>query len=599
MRNPRHKSLALTRAIATLASALMLVASIPSSASAEDVTCDPSVNSSIYYCRGWQDGVGPYGSRVRFIARMMGDAYGDDFGNKIVGLGDINGDGRGDFTVWVKNKCEWRIYLGDTLISKTPYMTWPRGDPPYPCSPYPGNLAVIPDITGDGYPDLFRTVGGLPPNRKILIYSLGPAFDTLPELILADTNFDAPIGLNGEAIAGGFDLNGDGQPDFVFGDNGYFRQSPKENGRAYVYWGGTALDSIPDLIFTDTFWVGQNQPYEVGGAVAILPSLNSDSYADLVVGRPSQSFSKDPVGRVDVFFGGPDMDTVRDTHLVGPDTAWGFGCAYYGVTDFGYGTRDVGDVNQDGYDDLLVSGNGCTPAYIYYGGPDFDTTVDLRLTQPSPTANGQGRYVKQLGDIDGDGYPDFCTVQIGSDFFRGSINIHFSRQNTTGVADWTIWGQDWSWAFWEFGRSTTNVGDVDGDGFDDIGVGSATDQIDEFNQGEAFIFAGYNPDIYSGILDDPETPVPADHKLIAYVAPNPFNAATIIHLVPSFAAGRIVIYDILGRSVRSFAIAEGAAQREITWDGHDESQRELASGLYFARAQFGIRSEVHKLVLLK
>ena len=44
----------------------------------------------------WQDGVGPEGTRVRFIARMVGEDYEDDFGKNIATLGDINGDGQND-----------------------------------------------------------------------------------------------------------------------------------------------------------------------------------------------------------------------------------------------------------------------------------------------------------------------------------------------------------------------------------------------------------------------------------------------------------------------------------------------------------------------
>lgn len=555
----------------------------PVSCYAEDVICDPAVNTTDYFCRGWQDGVGQYGSRVRFIARMIGEDYGDDFGSQIVPLGDINGDGRGDFAVFVKNKCEWRIFLGDTLISRTPFMIWPRGDAPYPCSPFPGNLDVIPDVIGNGQLTLVRGFAGYP--RSIWFYSLGTTFDTIPEFKLTDTAFASP-----GTFAGGFDINGDGQPDLVVGDPDFLQQSPKkEHGRAYLYWGGTALDSIPDLIFSDTFWVGQNQPYPVGGAVAVLPSLNADSYPDLVVGRASNSVVLDPPGQVDVFFGGPAMDTVRDLVLFSPDTAFDQGCNRYPADIFGWIVRDVGDVNQDGFEDLLVT-EDCGDAFVYYGGPSFDTEFDLR-TQGGSQAMG-------FGDINGDGYSDYGTAVPGNELTPGWVYVRFARPDPTGAVDWTIVGDDWFYTGPSFGRETTWLGDIDGDGFADFAVGMKT-TIDEQNEGGIYVFAGYDPDIYSGVFDEPEIPLPSDMRLVEHIAPNPFNTGTTIRLSQAFTSGQVVIYDILGRPVRRFAIDRSHQSGEIVWDSCNDTGRPVSSGLYFARVTSGRQSETHKLMLLK
>lgn len=570
-----------------------------SAAHSENVSCDPTIDTSIYFCRGWQDGVGKYGSRVHFIARMMGDEDGDDFGFEIVPLGDINGDGRGDFMVSVRNECEWRIYLGDTIISKNSYLAWPKHAPPYPCTPSVGRFVSTPDISGDGQPDLFRSRSATTP-PSIEIYFAGSAFDTLPDLIIRDSNFIFP-GAAGKTMDAGLDLNGDGEPDIVLGDVSYLAEGPPiEHGRAYVHYGGNGLDTIADLLLTDTVWTNQPRPGALGGAIALLPSINGDGSAELILGRRQEnSSSKEPPGRVDIFFGGPSMDTVRDLSFIGPDTAYDPDCDYIPVAFFGGRTENVGDVNLDGFDDLLVSGSGCVPSYVYFGGPDFDTIVDLRLIQPWPTPHGEGDAATVLGDIDGDGHRDFCTVRHGRDFFRGVVNVHFARTNLTGVVDWSIAGEDWFLANDEFGRSTVSVGDVNGDGFDDIAAGSMTSSVESQSEGAVFIFAGYNPDINSGVFDEPETPLPTNQPLIESIAPNPFNSTTLIYLSASFTNGSVAIYNILGQEVRRLSVGSGLADKPLRWDGSDAGGNPLASGMYFARATDGHTSETHKLVLLK
>ncbi len=572
----------------------------PSAVHAEFVSCDLTIDTSIYFCRGWQDDVGPNGKRVRFIARMMGDEEGDDFGHRIVSLGDINDDGRGDFMVSVREQCEWRIYLGDTLINKTPYLVWPKGDTTYGCGDrFPGNFASIPDISGDGEPDLFRLRPGL--QRHFEIYHAGSAFDTIPDFIVNDTAF-INIGANGHAVSGGLDINGDGQPDFIIGDPSYIQTSPKEYGRAYVYWAGDALDSIPDLVFTDTFWVGQDKPISVGGAVAVVPSLNGDQYANIVIGRNSINLAdKDPLGRVDIFLGGPDADTVRDLLVLPPDTSYHPVVKNLRAALFGGIVKNVGDVNLDGLDDLLISGSSVVPGYIYWGGPDFDTTVDLGLTQPWPANYGIGDAAFRLGDVNGDGYADFGTVKEGdrSLGFRGIITIHYSVPDINGQGDWSIYGNDWFLSYGPFGQSTTSVGDIDGDGFDDIATGTWTSTVHEESEGAVYIFAGFDPDMNTAVFDDDTDGVPTTYHLIQSIVPNPFNSSTRIHLSEHIRTCKVAIYNILGQRIRQLHDGRMVESNELEWNGRDDSGNTLSSGIYFVRAITTNDSATKKIVLLK
>src|SRR5262249_43548263 len=73
----------------------------------------------------------------------------------------------------------------------------------------------------------------------------------------------------------------------------------------------------------------------------------------------------------------------------------------------------VGDVNGDGYDDVLVGAfrypeiQSIGQAYLYFGGPSMDAVPDLVIQPPPGGAGWFGVSVASAGDFNGDGYPDF------------------------------------------------------------------------------------------------------------------------------------------------------------------------------------------------
>jgi hypothetical protein len=81
--------------------------------------------------------------------------------------------------------------------------------------------------------------------------------------------------------------------------------------------------------------------------------------------------------------------------------------------------------------------------------------------------------------------------------------------------------------------------------------------------------------------------------------PNPFNANTVISLDGEIHAGRLAVYDVTGRMVRSFPLSEEI--RSITWDGTDASGQPVASGTYFYSVNFDDfgTAAVRKMTLLK
>lgn len=194
------------------------------------------------------------------------------------------------------------------------------------------------------------------------------------------------------------DYNGDGYADVLVGapnDDG----NGQDAGRAYVYFGGpgASLDSTPDGVLAPST---TNDAF--GESVASVGDFDGDGYADVVIGA-SYRFGQ---GVAFIFFGG-----FGSTFDPTPDVILGDGGTYQA---FGRSVSAVGDVNGDGYDDVLVGSPGGElgsaadgAAFLYLGNRDGKKLPAISLNQ-STSGKHFGEHVSALGDINGDGLADFA-----------------------------------------------------------------------------------------------------------------------------------------------------------------------------------------------
>jgi hypothetical protein len=311
------------------------------------------------------------------------------------------------------------------------------------------SIASAGDVNGDGYDDVIVGATGYATNTgRAFIFYGGPLMDDVPDVVLTG---ESPGDRFGFAVAGARDVNGDGYADVIVGAYGY----SSYRGRAYIYYGGLHMNMSPDLTFT-----GEATGVDYGFSVSSAGDVNGDGYADVIVGAYAQGSNQ---GRAYVYLGGSRMNTIADITMNGETFN----------TNFGYSVAGAGDVNGDGYDDFVIGAplhsSGKGRAYIYYGGPGLNSNMDVILSGEAAN-NLFGLSVSSAGDVNGDGFADVIVGAYGYASTTGRAYIFYGGTPMNTVADITLDApapNTW------FGISVCHAGDVNGDGFDDVIVGAS------------------------------------------------------------------------------------------------------------------------------
>ncbi len=287
----------------------------------------------------------------------------------------------------------------------------------------------------------------------------------------------------GWSVARAGDVNGDGYPDVIVGAP--LNDAAGSNaGRAYVYYGGPAADATADLTFT-----GAAADDRFGISVASAGDFNADGYADLIVGAHQNDAGGFDAGRAYVYFGGPAADATADLTLTGAGAN----------DDFGYSVAPAGDFNADGYADVMVGarfnnagGTAAGRVYVYFGGPAADANADRMLTGAAAFDNF-GKSVAPAGDVNGDGFGDLVIGAPGSDAGgtnSGRVYVFFGGPAADATADFYMTGPDPFGDYYNYGGSVASAGDFNGDGFGDLVVGASDNEQNWLWGGRAYVYYG-------------------------------------------------------------------------------------------------------------
>ncbi len=294
----------------------------------------------------------------------------------------------------------------------------------------------------------------------------------------------------GKSVSSAGDVNGDGWGDIIIGAPSEANGENKE-GRAHVYYGSaTGIAATPD-------WTaeGNSSNASFGAAVASAGDVNNDGYDDVLVGAYRFSGTAAKAGKVFLYYGSASglMTT----------PAWAVEGEAEGA-HFGRTVASAGDVNNDGYADIIVGAPGydidvfspdAGRAYLFLGsasGPSL--SADWRGGGDFGYS-GYGNAVSSAGDINGDGYDDFLVAASKDDQTgRNAGRVYLYHGSNTGIASVTPSWEGYASNSDYFGSSVSGVGDVNGDGYDDILIGSHLATAFNFgplwNSGKLYVYHG-------------------------------------------------------------------------------------------------------------
>jgi hypothetical protein len=172
----------------------------------------------------------------------------------------------------------------------------------------------------------------------------------------------------------------------------------------------------------------------------------------------------------------------------------------------GDGGAALGDVNGDGYDDVIIGARGYSKndgrVYIFLGGVDMDKEVDVILDgEPGKTGFFSCNCLS-VGDVDKDGHADVLVGAGGYDRKRGRVYLYYGGDLMDSSADIVFEGER---ADDLFGRNATIGQDIDGDGYRDILIGARTAPEGTKN-GRAYLFYGGDRNHMDAVCDMTFTP---------------------------------------------------------------------------------------------
>ena len=372
------------------------------------------------------------------------------------------------------------------------------------------------DVNGDGFDDLIIGASSSDPGgmsgagESYVVFGKSGGFASAIDLAGLDgvTGFRLDgideSDLSGRSVSSAGDVNGDGFDDLIIGAIGGDPGGSSNAGESYVFFGKSggfsATFDLSSLDGTNGFRLdGIDINDNSGVSVSNAGDVNGDGFGDLIIGAntadPGGNLSAGETYVVFGKFGG----FTASVDLDGLDGTTGFRLDGIDATDIsGASVSNAGDVNGDGFDDLIIGAgeaeqgarNGTGETYVVFGKTgafaasvaldSLDGTNGFRLDGVF-NFDHSGESVSGAGDVNGDGFDDLI---IGASGFglEGASFVVFGKSggftavmdlgplassaNLTGIRLDGIDSSDRS------GYSVSEAGDVNGDGFDDLIIGS-------------------------------------------------------------------------------------------------------------------------------
>ncbi len=390
------------------------------------------------------------------------------------------------------------------------------------------------DINGDGFNDLIVSAvdadhNGDQSGSSYVIFGRASRFNATFNL----SNLNGKNGFrldgvaandgSGSSVSSAGDVNGDGFGDVIVGAPGADRNG-SYSGSSYVVFGKAAgfgaIQNLSGLNGTNGFRLDGAADEVAGSSVSSAGDVNGDGFDDLIIGAPGADLNGILSGSSYVVFGkASGLEAAFDlTRLNGTDGFRLDGAVAYDAS--GYTVSGAGDINGDGFDDLIIGAPGERDvSYVVFGkASGFGATLNLSNLNGSNgfRVDGIAEYdatgvsVSNAGDVNGDGLDDLI---IGAPYadphgdISGSSYVVFGKVSGFS-ATFDLSSLDGSNGFRldgvtegdESGHSVSNAGDINGDGFDDLIIGALKADPNGNNSGSSYVVYGKAAG-FSAVLD--------------------------------------------------------------------------------------------------
>jgi hypothetical protein len=479
---------------------------------------------------------------------------------QVNGLGDINGDGFDEFAVKNLNGLLYSeyfdIYLGDDSIefnNEYSFYGFVDDKESYIGSP-------VGDVNNDGFDDFIMSIHNFGGNRRQIYLFLGEdLIDTIPDLYY-EGNLEVSDWLVPSSHG---DINNDGYNDFSIRS---IIHPSNSTGRIHVFLGGAEIADTPSAVFHS-----DSAKNLADFSESIAGDINGDGLNDLII--LWEHYNLDSTQMLcELIFGSDNFPSNNSYSFIPPR---------------GGNVEVIGDFNADGYDDFYFTNSN----RVFFGSANFSEENYITLSLSGETAG-------TAGDINNDGYDDLIIGYLNhynsGQTMVGGVYVYLGGADPDTNPTYILEGETkWS----NFGREVGTLGDINGDGYDELFVLADGYPNYENPLGKIYIYSMKN---FVVGVEEKFNKILTNFKLNQNY-PNPFNPRTTIRYeIPEQVRNdnmnvKIIVYDVLGRKIETLVNKHNkSGNYEIEFDGSS-----LPSGIYYYQLNSESIILTKKMVLLK
>ena len=416
------------------------------------------------------------------------------FGASVGGAGDVNGDGFADIVIGApyylggETRDGWAVVYHGSAEGLEEGPAW-SGGPDEEDGRFGYAVSGAGDVDDDGFDDVLvgaPKAGGS--GRAYLYYGSGDGLEPMPGWSAGASRAAVEFG---KAVAGVGDVDGDGYDDVLVGAPVPFHHDGSARGCVHLYRGSEeGLEQTPS-------WraVSEAGDSRFGSALAGAGDVDGDGVSDVVIGAPEYPVGQGREGVIYVYHGSSTGGLSHEPETTVTSTE--------PFERFGRAVAGAGDVDGDGFDDIVVGAprygkrhESQGRAYVFHGGEEGLQRTPGWSDGADRAGARYGAAVAGAGDVDGDGFDDLVVGDLGGLIDANPVKgrLHLYRGTSEGVAGSPSWTAISRKRQATFGVAVAGAGDVDADGFADMLVGASTATYGESLEGAAYLYPGMPAD---------------------------------------------------------------------------------------------------------